>query len=281
MARGDGSGGSGPILVHGHGRTGTTLFVELMALHPSLGWLSQYVNARPRWPQLAALSRVRDVPVASRALNGRRPYPMPQEAIRVWERCFPGFYMNEGEWTAQDAPADAVAEMRSIVATTLRWQGKERFLTKYTGFPRAGFMRAVLPGSSLVHVVRDPRPVVMSVVKQRWGFKQKPEQWAAMSSTERIDRAVERYLRWWDVVSGLDDVADVEVRFEDLVADVRGEIGRVCDAVGLDLDDRFAWRLDQVEMHDPGDGWAAALSDADRAHLEERLAAPVASYLGR
>src|SRR5262245_41989498 len=58
-----------PIFVIGTGRSGTTLFFQMLGFHPDLAWFSTYGNYlyKRNWPAL--LSRVRDVPGIDRLLR--------------------------------------------------------------------------------------------------------------------------------------------------------------------------------------------------------------------
>ena len=46
----------------------------------------------------------------------------------------------------------------------LRFQGRSRFVTKITGPPRIGYLTSVFPDAIFVHVVRDGRAVVNSLL---------------------------------------------------------------------------------------------------------------------
>lgn len=270
---GDDDAAADAVVVHGHGRSGTTLLTLLLARHPDLAWISQASSQPGRPPQLAVVNRVRDVPGVSALLAGRRWEPAPQEAIDRWEHSFPGFYANDRDMTEVDADPAGIEAFRALARSTVRWHGGRRFLTKYTGYPRYGLVRAVLPGCRIVRIDRDPRAVVMSVVRERWGYKRKPEAWAALGPTGQIDRAVDRYLAWDEAVRSQEAPADVVLRYEDLVADPVAVVTGLVEAVGLPVGDRFLAALRREPVRGADERWRTELAPADLVHLEERLAA--------
>ncbi len=262
-----------PVVVHGHGRTGTTLLVRLLGLHPHLAWFSQYHGRWPGHPSVAALSRLADVDPLRRRYGTRRWFPQPAEAIQAWERHFPGFHDNRPDFAAEGTDDRAVERFRHEVDRSRRWQGKPGFLTKYTGYPRYEFVQKALPGVRIVHLDRDPRAVVMSVVKQRWGYKKDPEGWAALSPTARIDLAADRYLRWSEEVErSRPGQGYRRVHYEDLTADADRFMAALLEWLGLPRLDAFRRRLDEQDVHGTADSWRAQVGPEEQAHLESRLA---------
>lgn len=97
-----------------------------------------------------------------------------------------------------------------------------------------------------VHLVRDPRDVVVSMfVHHSWAHPaQDPEKRARIEEMVRarrvpqsaIDRALENWLDVERAWAGREErrESDLEVRYEDLVARPGAEFARVCEAVGID-----------------------------------------------
>ncbi len=67
---------------------------------------------------------------------------------------------------------------REFFAERAQVQGTATFLHKFTGWPRAGFIRGVLPDARFIHVVRDGRAVANSWLQMPWwlGFEG-PDHW--------------------------------------------------------------------------------------------------------
>lgn len=51
-----------PIFIIGCPRSGTTVALEIMALHPQLAWVSNYINRFPNRLQLSSLNRIYELP---------------------------------------------------------------------------------------------------------------------------------------------------------------------------------------------------------------------------
>src|SRR4051812_32476266 len=87
-----------PVVVHGQGRSGTTLLVRLLGLHPDLAWFNQFHGKWPGHPALGLVSRVANIRPAVARFRDRPWFPQPSEAIGEWDREFPGFWLNPPGW---------------------------------------------------------------------------------------------------------------------------------------------------------------------------------------
>jgi hypothetical protein len=165
-----------PIFIIGTGRCGSTIVYEALSLHDDLGWMSNYNSKRPRNPGVAALSRIYDLPGLDRfraraekrqASQGKSPlhryYPRPDECWPVWQ-VLCGEKFRRSYLLGVKASDDERQAVRTFFDKLLRYQGKKRLLVKLTGPPRIEYIRSVFPDAIFVHVVRDGRAVVNSVV---------------------------------------------------------------------------------------------------------------------
>lgn len=88
--------------------------------------------------------------------------------------------------------------------------------------------RQLVPEIKLIHVYRDPLDVVASFLTQEW-MPDDPGQ-AATIYRDLMEQ-------WWRLREGVPENACLELRFEDLTRDARGETRRMCDFVGVDFDE--------------------------------------------
>lgn len=83
----------------------------------------------------------------------------------------------------------------------------------------------LFPSARLIHMVRDPRDTVASLVTQRW----------APSDLRQAVRFYQSMMRrWQDIEPALPAGFYIVVRLEDMVARPEVEIGRMCTFIGLD-----------------------------------------------
>jgi hypothetical protein len=124
----------------------------------------------------------------------------------------------------------------------------------------------LLPGASLVHMVRDPRDVIASYLKQRWS----PREPGAATA---YYRAVME--RWRRIRSRLAPARFIEVRLEDLCVEPRAELGRICALASLPFDERML----AVPLDRPNTGrWAREFDEATAGRLTADLADVLAEY---
>ncbi|MBK1706377.1 sulfotransferase family protein [Halochromatium glycolicum] len=248
-----------PIFVIGMPRSGTTLVFERLAGIPGLGWLSNYSEMAPGQPWLNILrpllgSRLLRLEGRKRqygrTLPGNRYLPQPVEAYAFWDRwAHPDF--STDFLVGQSADRARREATRDAVRRTLRWQRRERLITKITGPGRIAFLTSIFPDARFVHVIRDGRPVVDSLL--RVGF------WVAKGGLERpfwrggLDPAVLddwrlhgsrpaelAALQWLHVIRGTRAEAGalpaeqyVELRYEDFIDDQAGQLNRLAGLLDL------------------------------------------------
>ncbi len=262
---------SNAIVVHGPGRSGTTLFYNILALHPSLAWVSGYVDRFPRRPSLALLNRLNDIPLLERWSRGRGKWPRPAEAYGFWNAYFPDFSDPDNRQTPSpaDSPESCVATIHSMMTYT----AKPRFVTKITGHARAQELDRVFEDPYIVYIQRDPRAVVMSYYKQRWGYKRQPSQFAKKSTRTLLKEYVQRYQAYSRESRRLHRFNYRDVRYEDVVARPAETLAAVLAHTDLPPDERFDELVDSWSLQrGTNQAWRKQLADDDADYLDALLA---------
>jgi hypothetical protein len=283
-----------PILIFGTGRSGTTIFMRLLAAHPDVGWFSNYVERWPRVPQLAALSRLLDVPWLGQRLAGRGgAAPHPAEALRTLRHITRGRFQAHAVLDAGAAEPRVAETYRRYVVQTLRWQGKTRYLQKHTGFPRVRYLDAIFRDARFVHVIRDGRAVVNSLrgvpwwsgTLDDWWWGPMPPGYREEYEVSNRDPLVLGAIQWKRLIdlaeaqlAALPAGRSMTVNYTRLVAahlSVMEEVRRFSE---LQASQDFERRLAAMRIRNADDRWRAELSAAERATLERSLGAYLARY---
>lgn len=145
---------------------------EVFAAHRDVGWFSGHLEWRPGVPALAVLARMTDASALMRRSVTRsdqqRPWfdklrVGPSEAYNVWERCCGERFRYDYLLGVQASPEESRC-LRDTVSKVLRYEGKSRFAAKITGPGRIGYLSSIFDDARFVHVVRDGRAVVQSLM---------------------------------------------------------------------------------------------------------------------
>jgi hypothetical protein len=246
-----------PVFVIGTGRSGSTALMELIAYHHAFAWPSQYNDHWPREHRWSFASRIVDLPII-RTHRRLRFVPKHGEAFALWNSCYPAFARPFRDLVADDVTPYVRRRFRTAVADVMRYQGKRRFITKYTGWSRIEFIRAIFPDARFIHIVRDGRAVANSLLSVDWwqGWEGVYRWRWGVPSQETLD-ALARYddsflalaaLQWKILVRNISEKSallpaeDVLViRYEDLISAPEQEVIR---CVGFcapgEVDPRFA-----------------------------------------
>jgi hypothetical protein len=199
-----------PIFVVGTGRSGTTLLRFMLSAHPRIYitheasfyvWESFFSRSAPRrafldyYFQTFSFRWLRVDP--ARVLEGL-PDPLP----------------------AARSGAAFAAIMREKAAQ----YGRVRYGDKTPA--HSGHLRRIFsdfPDARVIHIVRDPRAVALSLARMPWACASLyANAHASLTDLEQVARFRDRVLR---------------IRLEDLLADPRATMGRVLDHVGEPWDD--------------------------------------------
>jgi len=253
-----------PLFLVGMGRSGTTVIFESVAAHPAVGWFNYHLERLPRWPWLATAARPCDLSHAFRKSvnpsSRRRPWlerlrDGPSEAYSVWATCcgekFRHDYLLDVEPTAEER-----RRARELVAQVLRYQGKRRFVAKLTGPARMGYLLGIFPDARFVHVVRDGRAVVESLMRVdfwkdsyrmyepawRGGLTQEDRETLAQAGGGPLALAA---VQWRAVIERTREEARrhhpqryLEIRYEDYLRDPLGMLARVFEQADLSPSDQ-------------------------------------------
>ena len=253
-----------PFVV-GAARSGTTLLRLMLDSHPQLAippethFLSKLHSQSPRNPAeflsvLRASPRWRDW-----QLDGA-------ELERELERLQP--------FTVSEA-------LRTFYGAYSRRFGKSRWGDKTPAYAeRLEMIERLLPEAAFIHIVRDPRDVVLSIISAGapWWGSQDPreaaERWSERVRTCRAQGArARRYL---------------EVRYEDLIRSPTRILRNLCEFLELEWDpamlsyhERAADRLAELGSFPYPEGARMAAGDERRALHAMTSKPPAASRIGR
>lgn len=127
-------------------------------------------------------------------------------------------------------------------------------------------MLKILPEAKLVNVVRDPRDVVASYIKQRW-------------TPTQVDSAIKYHLevvhRWFEVRQTLNPDQFIEVRLEDLVQSPQHELARICDLMEIEFNNSLL----ETSLNDSNSGrWTKEIPSEQHKRLNQQLSEIISEY---
>jgi hypothetical protein len=243
--------------VVGTGRCGSTLVQEVLARHPQVGFVSNLEDKLPtlnllgRWnnallrraaPRDPRFGPFRDRP---RLIERGRLRVAPSEGWEVLERqVSPILATPHRDLVAGDLTPWLAARLQQFFGRRMAAQRRRVFVHHITGWPRARLLHAAFPQARFVHVVRDGRAVANSWLQTSWwsGY-QGPDNWYLgplpepyASEWEDADGSFVLLagLGWkllldafWAARAAIPPGQWLEVRYEDILGDPRGQFGKL------------------------------------------------------
>lgn len=287
-----------PVFIIGTGRCGSTLIQELLAKHPDVAFISNVdttfsgLNSKGRWnnPLYRRFPRQfanRDTPYLKHlrfTLRERLHYG-PSEGYSLLSRqVSPLVSSPHRDLTADDVTPWLERRLREFVADRVRAQRRPVFLHKFTGWPRAGFLKAIFPDARFVHVIRDGRAVASSLVQRPWwkgylgvpgwGFGALPESYEREWRSSGYSYVVLAGLEWMVMMDAFEAAKAripeedwMDLRYEDFVDEPRRSAEALVRFSGLPSSREFDREVGRREFS------RARLNAYDRDLTSHQLAA--------
>jgi len=281
-----------PIFIVGVGRSGSTVFQWMLARHPNLAWLSAVTGRLPdRLWMTRLLMHAVDVPILNRIVT-RAVHP--GECFDFWDHHVNGFSRPCRDLRADDVTNGTRARVRGLLPQVLT-DKRHRLLVKLTGWPRIGFLHEIFPDALFIHLIRDGRAVVNSMLNVDWWWGWRgPQNWrwgelapAQQEEWERHDRSFVALaaIEWKLLMDAFEEARlcvdqdqYLEINYEELCASpiaVMQEVTRFCD---LPWSERFARSIDGFDLRNTNDKWRQNLTSAQQATLQEVLSDHLERY---
>jgi len=217
------------VFVVGAARSGTTLLQRMLDAHPQLAVVNETYWLPRKYRERTGLTRTGLVTPALFPLLlaspkfGRMGFG-EEDLRRIAGNGAPIGY------------ADFVGRLFDEYAMR---QGKRLAGDKTPGYVRRmAQLHELWPAAKIVHIIRDPRDVCLSMLDWTGG-----ERTAGQFGTWQLDRTVSSALYWrYSVAVGREAGMDLgpglylETRYEDLVTSSTAELGRLCDFLRIPFD---------------------------------------------
>lgn len=279
-----------PIFLVGSGRSGTTILYHVLCGHPELAWFSNYNERWPKQARVASCSWLYTLPSLQRWRG--KGLPVPSEAYAVWDLARP----------VADSPCDprlnethAASEeserTRALVAANLKHHGKARFLNKNTrNTRRMRYLQNIFPDALFIHVLRDPRAAIASLLKVEWWPTMKvwcqnqitAQEWAAQGR-DPVTLAAHLWATEVRCVSedrrALAPEQYFEVRYEEFMREPEQVLRRVLRFCDLKWTSGFERFIESFALKSMNDKFKKQFTPPQLAQIAE-IVAPVARELG-
>ncbi len=254
---------SRPIIMIGMPRSGTTAIFETLALHEDVAWFSHQSGWFPRIGvpmaiavRLCGFSWCRRLQESAGTRHhkglGRlwSLVPAPGECYPLWKRWCGNKFLEE-YLIDVTATRDECRRVQKAVHWVLRLQGKSRFVGKITGPSRIGYIRSIFPDAFFIHIIRDGRAVVNSLLNvnfwkagsgldRPWWAGGSPDGWKEEWENFGRSPIALAAIQWRTVLEVAQREREQlapdhywEIRYEDFVADPRDVTDRFLAKCGL------------------------------------------------
>jgi len=217
-----------PIFIVGVQRSGTTLLAAMLASHSNL-------SCGPETHFFRRLSQI-----GSKSLCDEKTWPKPAVNFicSISHTDYSGnpnkLLIDKYRLTKQDignfleGKSPSIPHILSSVTDQyMRGMGKRRWVEKTPDHINyLGMIRNYYPDSLIIHIIRDPRDVALSLLKLPWGVKTYLE---ALLFWQRQIRSFERF-------SSVDELT-YTLRYEDLIVSPREVLLKLCRCISEEFEE--------------------------------------------
>ena len=301
-----------PIFIIGCPRSGTSMVLQIMALHEKLSWVSNFLNRKPLISQISILNRVYELPLIGKHLyfeatqNGtmlsrriKRYFPLPAEPWNFWNSYLSNFQWERGgntpprRRTSLDITDQEINNIKESIDSLQQAQGKDRFISRYTDFPRMIYLTQAFPDALFVHIVRDGRAVAASYHKKiksgQFGTWNEREWWIRGWPTEGRNKWQNQFgtplsfvaFQWKFFVGEIFKDAEeilseqyIEIKYSDIISSPIATLKEIFAFCKLKQSRRVEWYLNNISLENRNYKWKERYSDSDKRELDRVICEP-------
>ena len=170
-------------IIHVSGRSGTTLFNKMFSYHPRFKLIFSWLNKYPNQDWFSNFNAIYHDQYFGIKWIMTKYIPKPSETYGFWT-----FYFEPFSSKANLEDLVNAKKVGELIESIKKKTSKPHFVTKLTGEARKEILDEVFEKDYLVlWIERDPRVVVSSYMKQKWFYKNKPEEYEKLTMTEKIE----------------------------------------------------------------------------------------------
>lgn len=274
-----------PIFIVGTGRSGSTIFQKILSHHPRIAWISGLCDRFPNKPQInRLLMKIIDYPLINKYLKKRFN---PRECYKFWDFHCKGFSNPCRDLLSQDVTHKTKNQIQNILSKILT-KKRNRFMTKITGWPRVGFLYEIFNDAKFIHIIRDGRAVVNSIINVDWWWGWRgPQNWRwgeLMSSQkeewERFNRSFVALasIEWKILMDAMENVKKfmcknnfLEVKYEDFCSYPINAFKKVIEFCELEWTREFEKSIKKYSLKNMNHKWQKELTNDQQEILQDVL----------
>jgi len=283
-----------PVFILGTGRSGTTLFFNVLSFHPEFAWFSTYSQKFPGHPSVALLSRIHNLPLFGQLVSKSSKYiPRPIESYAMLNYCTESLFTSRRMLDASDVTDSTLKLYRRTVAAFVRWQEKRRFIQKHTGFGRIRYLRAIFPDALFIHIYRDGRAVANSMNKVNWWQGNLDAWWWTDMKASYMeeymvtgkDPIILAGIVWKTLMDLIEEECNelpetqlMRIRYDEMVTDLLGTMKKVICFCALSDSQRFERHVNSTRVANMDTKWVRMLSSQQQKLLERYIGDHLEKY---
>ncbi|HEX6253416.1 MAG TPA: sulfotransferase [Nitrososphaera sp.] len=266
-----------PILIIGAPGSGTTLLYQTLSSHRDLAYITHnMLRAGIRKHGRLLGDRRKALFILQNLIHRDPASTLPHEADAFWMTYFGYYdYMTENDYTEEMA----AFFRKKLLAVQNLW-GRPRFVNKnLQNCFRVRLLNAIFPDAKFIHIIRDGRAVVFSILNKKekgatspillvgfkdiLGDKYQPER----SELYNNGLAWAEYVRKAREASAVAQGRYYEVRYENLVRDPYNELRNIVDFCELNWYSKFEKKIPYTQ--NMNEKWKQKATKDQRTDMEE------------
>lgn len=280
-----------PIFIVGVGRSGSTVFHEMFCWHPQAAWISKFCDLFPDqlWLNQTLLSSL-DTPIVGSAIKKfaiEKRIIKPSEAYNFWESNCTGFSRPCRDLFSEDVTNKKKARIKKVLSK-VPTSKRSRLLVKITGWPRLGFLHEIFEDAKFIHIVRDGKAVVNSMVEvDFWEGWQGPQAWRWGELTPAQEAQWNEYNKSFVALAGIEmnilmeameeakkkisSESFMEIKYEDLCVKPKDIFKDVIEFCQLDWTPQFEHKIENFKLKNTNYKWKKDLTPEQQKTLDDVL----------